>query len=161
MLDAAIVRNLFSYDEQTGHLIRKTAPTYKNKVGEVAGYVCKTNGYRVIKVSCLRYTAHRLVWLHVHGVWPTHEIDHINGDKTDNRLSNLRDVTHQVNVQNLRASTSSSSTGMLGVGPHGDRWRARILHEGKTRYLGRYKTKELAQEAYVKAKREIHEGCTL
>jgi hypothetical protein len=161
MVNAALVRTLFRYDQATGDLIRLTAPTYKNKVGDIAGCVNVATGYRTVKIRCVGYPAHRLVWLHVHGVWPAHEIDHINGNKLDNRIENLRDVPHQVNVQNLRESTSSSSTGILGVGPHGDRWRARILLNGRTKYLGRFKTKEQAMAAYVAAKRELHFGCTL
>lgn len=160
-VDVETVQALFSYDALTGDLIRKTAPTYKNKIGDIAGSICKASGYRIVKIKGVGYPAHRLVWLLVYGKWPDHEIDHINGDKADNRLCNLRDVPHQVNVQNLRASTSSSSSGILGVGPHGDRWRARILIEGKKISLGRFKTKEEARIAYINAKRALHAGCTI
>ena len=160
MIDARTVRSLFDYDAHTGNLIRKTAPTYKNKVGDIAGYVAP-DGYRCVKIRCVRYKVHRLVWLHVYGNWPRHEIDHINGNPTDNRIENLRDVSHQTNVQNLRESTSSSSTGLLGVGPHGDRWRARIQINGKHVSLGRFKTKEEARAAYLSAKRQLHAGCTI
>lgn len=160
MIDASLVRTLFSYDPESGQLIRRTAPTYKNKVGDVAGHVAK-NGYRVIKIKGLNYLAHRLVWLFTYGDLPIGEIDHINGDKADNRLMNLRDVPHQVNVQNLRASTSSSSTGVLGVGPHGTNWRARITVDGKLRTLGTFPDKALAEAAYISAKRSLHNGCTI
>lgn len=155
------LRTLFAYDERTGDLVRLTAPTYKNHVGQIAGSVCKHSGYRVVKIKSRRYPVHRIVWALVHGCWPQHEIDHINGIKTDNRIANLRDVPHQVNVQNLRSKTSSSSTGMLGVGPKGSKWRARITVNGVPRTLGTFTSQDDAQAAYVEAKRSLHVGCTI
>ena len=157
---AAEVRDLFIYDSASGNLIRRN-DGHKCKAGDIAGHVSKHHGYRFIKIRSLRYAAHRLVWLHMHGDWPTHEIDHINGIPTDNRIENLRDVPHQLNVQNLRTRTSSSSTGLLGVGPKDGKWRARIRVNDKPLILGTFDTKELAYAAYVDAKRALHQGCTI
>ncbi len=160
MLTQAVVHKLFEYDAATGDLINRTSRHYKVSAGSVAGCI-SAGGYRAIKIKQKRYTAHRLVWLYVHGVWPTHEIDHLNGNPADNRIENLRDVPHQLNVQNLRAPTSSSSTGLLGVGPKGNKWRARIGVNGIPRTIGTYSTKDEALAAYINAKRELHAGCTI
>ncbi len=160
MLTQAIVQKLFEYNAATGDLINRTSRHYKITAGSVAGYI-GDGGYRAIKIKQRRYTAHRLVWLYVHGVWPTHEIDHLNGNPADNRIQNLRDVPHQVNVQNRRASARNSTTGILGVGPSGNRWRARIRLDGIPRTLGSYATKNEAEAAYINAKRELHAGCTI
>ena len=108
------------------------------------------------------YSAHRLAWLYVHGAWPTGQIDHINGDRGDNRISNLRDVTPALNTQNQRrAARSNKSSGLLGVTANRGRWLAQISIGGKSRNLGRYATPEEAHAVYVAAKRVLHAGCTL
>lgn len=91
-LDPKSLRATFHYSPENGTFTRRST-------GKVAG--CKaSHGYLVIRFGeKLRY-AHRLAWLYVHGVWPTNVIDHINGDKTDNRLANLRDVTTAANAKN-------------------------------------------------------------
>jgi hypothetical protein len=98
-----------------------------------------------------------------YGSWPANTIDHINGIKTDNRIENLRDVTAAVNKQNMRAARSDSRSGLIGAIWQEDRksWKAEIAVGGKKKMLGRFKTAEAAHEAYVLAKRTVHEGCTL
>jgi hypothetical protein len=130
------------------------------RAGDVAGTV-NNNGYRLIRVGDGRYRAHRLAWLYTHGAWPTGEIDHINGIRDDNRLANLRDVTVSVNQQNRKRAASNGSTGLLGVSTAKARYRAAIALNGRTTYLGSFDTAEEAHAAYVTAKRELHEGCTL
>lgn len=102
--------------------------------------------------------------MYVTGEWPEINVDHRDGDPSNNRFSNLRDVAQQVNVQNVRKGTKRNlSSGLLGVSFHArDRlWRARIYKDGKDIVLGYFKTPEAAHAAYLSAKRDIHAGCTI
>ena len=125
--------------------------------GVSAGAVRPRDGYIQIAIRRKMYQAHRLAWLYVHGEWPRHQIDHINGNPADNRICNLRDVTQFENMQNLHGPLSRNKSGLLGVSRFldYDLWRSRIMVNGKqtNKY---FKTKELAHEAYLKAKAELH-----
>jgi hypothetical protein len=155
------LRELLEYDSETGVFTRKK----KRKrwgVGEVAG--CTSNGYTTIGLNYAVYQAHRLAWLYWYGAWPNGPIDHINGDRKDNRIKNLRLATPAINSQNQRRPRSGNTAGELGVtshkqGPHG--FRAKIHYKGRTLHLGLYDTAEEAHDVYVKVKRALHEGCTL
>ena len=103
---------------------------------------------------------HRVLWAMAHGTVPP-MLDHINGDRSDNRLANLRVVDHTTNMQNQRNAMRDNRTGFLGVSPSGGRYRATIRVSGKQKYLGLFDTAEAAHEAYLAAKRELHGGCTI
>lgn len=77
------------------------------KKGKRAGYVQDTRGYRIIMIDRKPYYAHRLAWLYEYGSFPELEIDHVNRDTDDNRISNLRDVTHSTNLLNSKRSVKS------------------------------------------------------
>jgi hypothetical protein len=96
-----------------------------------------------------------------HGDWPSGQIDHINGDRTDNRLCNLRAVSNAQNAQNKRGARSDNKAGVIGVRAVGNSWQARITTGGKTSYLGCYSSPEQASAAYLGAKRAMHEMGTL
>jgi hypothetical protein len=160
MVTAEYVRDLLRYDPETG-LFTWNKDRVTRKPGDSAGSVTKL-GYLDIIVCRRLYKAHRLAWLHVYGEWPKQEIDHINGDKLDNRIANLRDVSRSMNVQNLqKARRDNKSSGLLGVSSSYGRWVARIWNDGRLRHIGYYDTPELAHAAYVATKRELHEGCTI
>lgn len=161
-LDSTRLREVLDYCPQTGvftwrQQVRKTV-----SIGSVAT-ANGGNGYLRIRVGRRVFQAHRLAWLYVHGVWPAHVIDHINGDRADNRIDNLRDVTPQVNIQNQRSPIRSSSSGLLGAckDKQSGKWRSQITIEGVTQYLGLFDTAQQAHEAYLSVKRQVHEGCTL
>lgn len=158
-LTPARLRELVEYDSDTGVFTWRTAGQGK-RLGAPAGSIT-TRGYARVKVDYVGYPAHRLAWLYVHGQWPAHEIDHINGIKTDNRISNLRDVSATINRQNLRAAKSNSSSGLLGVFQANNKWVASIGVKRKRLTIGHFESKEDAYEAYLTAKRALHEGNTL
>lgn len=120
-----------------------------------------SNGYRLISVFNVRVWEHRLAWFYTTGSWPKNHIDHINGNPSDNRICNLRDVTRSINLQNRHNATKSNKSGFLGVIARGNRWRSRIKVEGKDVYIGTFDTKEKAHQAYIEAKRIHHIGCTI
>jgi hypothetical protein len=154
-------RELFNYNQDTGIFTRRKSLGPRAKATSVGGYTDK--GYVIIGVDGRSYKAHRLAWFFVHGSWPNHEIDHINGIKDDNRIANLRDATTATNQHNVRAAHLNNSSGFLGVclDRRCKKFMAQIKASGKNIYLGRYTTPEEAHQAYVTAKRKLHEGNTL
>lgn len=156
------LREMLDYDRNTGVFKWKINRTVR-KSGDVAGFLTMY-GYVSIGLDGFVVMAHRLAWIYVHGTAPVGSIDHINGNRKDNRIVNLRDVTHCVNTQNVRKVRSNNTSGLLGVSSSASKskpWKASITVNGKTRYIGIYKTKEDAHSAYVKEKRSLHSGCTL
>lgn len=150
----------FSYDKDTGEFARiKTVRG--SKLGAV-GYI-DSMGYSVIPFRRKRYSAHRLAWLYVTGKWPEKFIDHINGIKSDNRIENLREATNAENHQNLKNAMKSNKSGFLGVSKRSDRnkWVASIKLNGKPIHIGDYDSPEVAYEAYLAKKRELHTHCTI
>jgi hypothetical protein len=163
-LTAERLRELLHYDQETGiftwtqrpsEMARKCAP------GAVAGSVCKVHGYVYIGIDWVKHPAHRLAWLYVRGEWPQFDIDHIDGDRANNRIGNLRDVSRSVNLQNARKARSDSQSGLLGALRNRNRWMSRIKANGRMIHLGSFDTPEEAHAAYLAAKRKLHEGCTI
>lgn len=152
---------LVSYNPETGEFHWADHPRMR---GKKAGNICGS-GYAVIRFKQTRVLAHRLAMFKVYGHVPA-QIDHINGDKADNRIANLRAVTEGINAQNRApVANRNNSSGFLGVYDcPGERrlkrWAARIRVPGEKsqRHLGHYNTPEEAHEAYLKAKAEFHLG---
>lgn len=119
--------------------------------GERADTLCP-KGYRRVKYQHRYYAAHRLIWLHVHGDWPVAQIDHINGDRADNRPANLRMATPSQNAANRRQCFAH----LKGVRRYrSGRFGASIKHNGLDRYLGSFSTAEAAHAAYMEAAVEL------
>lgn len=159
-ISAEEVRKALHYDAETGVFRRNGASAKSGKHGRAVGWINAT-GYLRIGVRGRAYMAHRLAWLYVHGEWPRHQVDHIDGCRTNNRIANLRDVTHAENCQNLRKAHSKSSHGFLGAARYGSKWTAFIQTNHKKVRLGVFESPEQAHEAYVAAKRQLHAVCTL
>lgn len=152
-LTAERARELLDYDAETGVFRWKTA-FGKARPGAVAGGV-NNFGYWSVGIDRKRYLAHRLAWLIVHNEWPCKFVDHINGDKLDNRICNLRQADRVQNAANMSRHKITMS-GLKGVTAcsRTDRWLARIGVSGKQKFLGRYACPTAAHIAYCKAARE-------
>jgi hypothetical protein len=118
------------------------------------------SGYVQLSIDHITFKAHRLAWLYCHERWPKGDIDHIDGDRSNNRISNLREISRAGNLQNLRKPRGNKH-GVLGVHCNGDRFMAMICVNYKKIYLGTYDTIEQAAQAYLEGKRRLHIGCTI
>lgn len=161
ILTAERLRTLLHYDPLTGMFTRLVSVN-KAREGDAAGSR-HNEGYLHISVDGRRYLAHRLAFLYVHGRFPAADTDHINGQRDDNRLSNLRETSRSENLQNLRRAKSHSQSGFLGVSWHkaAKQWRAEIRVSGKYVYIGLFPTAQLAHAAYLHTKSTLHPFGTL
>lgn len=157
------LKSILHYNPENGVFTWRHCESVRMVVrGKIAGYFGCRN-YWFIKIQGREIRAHRLAWLYVYGEMPKEYIDHINGIKTDNRILNLRDVDQTINVQNLKKAQKNSKSGFLGVRRQtkSNKWIAEIGVNSKRKYIGQFETPELAHEAYLAAKRILHEGCTI
>lgn len=136
MLTQKRVKELFDYDE--GNLIRKVQLSANAKVGDIAGTMTD-NGYIVVNVDRHRYRSHRIVWLWHNGYMPENMLDHINRNRTDNRIENLREVSPQCNAINAKIADNNTS-GIRGICwcKETHRWYAKIKINQKLHNLGRH-----------------------
>jgi len=154
----AEARRVLDYNPETGVLTWKVDRNSYIKAGSRAG-AKNSEGYIHLRVGGKSCKAHRIAWLLAHGSLPDCDIDHINGDRADNRLCNLRAATRAENGQNQkRAHSSNKTSGLLGVHWHAQskKWRSVIAVNKEKKYLGLFDTAEEAHAAYLKAKAELH-----
>lgn len=156
----ARLRELFDYDPETGVFTNRVRRANR-AAGEVAGGL-NALGYVTVAVDGKRYLAHRLAWLYVYGEMPK-QIDHINCNRADNRIANLRKCDQKQNTQNIRRAHFDNRTGRLGVEkiPATGKYRARICVAGKATHIGCFPTAEEAHSAYLAAKSQLHPFSTL
>lgn len=148
------LHNLLDYDAKVGTFTRKVFKGSAAQIGDIAG--TKTvNGYIDIVIDSKHYYAHRLAWFWMHGKWPPGNIDHINRNKTDNRLCNLRIANKSENARNSKRRMDNTS-GCTGVNWHKQRkcWRAYITIKGKRTHLGVFANKQDAIQTRKNAERE-------
>lgn len=146
------VRELFDYDADSGELLWRAPHRYAGRVagtpndkGRLTVWVRAVGSYK-------QHYVHRLIWLWVYGVWPS-QMDHINLNRTDNRLANLRECTPSQSGANRRGWAKS---GYKGVRKNGQKWAAYVRRDGAKRYLGTYPTPEEAHAAFLEAAVSIH-----
>lgn len=158
-LTVEFLRDMLSHDPDTG-LFSWRKNRRKARVG-VARTVCDKDGYLLVCFNYKRHRVHRLAWFYHHGEWPKGQIDHIDGDKQNNRLHNLRDVSVAQNQQNRLRPTRRNTTGFPGVSFEAQRgmFVARISAAGEKKFLGRFDTALNAYAAYLEAKQRLHPGC--
>lgn len=168
--DIEIMRSHIRYCPETGKLFRKNPVM----IGRHGLEICQsqTNGYYTTSIAVegrvegtFRLLVHRLAWMLVNGPIPEGmQVDHINCDRKDNRLANLRLVTHTENQQNQRrAHRSNRASGLLGArfDSRINRFYGSIKDSGRSVYLGSFLTAQEAHEAYLAAKRRLHRTCTI
>lgn len=148
------LKELVSYDKETGNFFRLVAVA-NIKTGLVIAKPAK-NGYVRMHIDGHLYYLHRLAWFYENNEWPV-AIDHIDGNKINNKLCNLRAATCGENLQNISTKTKAIS-GFKGAyfHPKAKNWQAKIMLNGKTKSLGYYKTPEEAHEAYIDGKKKLH-----
>lgn len=126
---------------------------YREICGDLVefGYVC-SNGYVYIRIDGKIYSAHRMAWLYHYGYTPRMEIDHIDHDRENNRIDNLRVVTRQENQRN-RSLSSNNKSGVIGVhfDENSEKWRASITLNNKTKHLGSFEIFKDAVESRKQA----------
>lgn len=164
--DAAL--RLIDYNPNTGDLVWKERTqtdwdgplsrlrTWNTRyAGTVAGRINSQNGYRYVSIAGVFMSAHRLIWLMVHGTAPE-QIDHINHERDDNRLINLRPATNEINARNITRPQDNTS-GRVGVYWHkrAGKWMAQIVVDGRAKYLGLYGDIECAITAREAAERRF------
>lgn len=163
MITQKELRDVVHYDSETGIFTRIKSPR-TDRVGKVIG-TKHPEGYLYARINGEMVGLHRMAWLYVYGREPIDRIDHINGDPSDNRISNLRECSHSQNMQNLRAAKNINKSGLLGVSRAKNctinPWLAQIQVNMKKIYLGCFPTPEEAHAAYLAKKREIHEFSTI
>lgn len=162
------LKNILSYNSETGVFTWKerdsgyfkTMSAYKAWAGKFPGTKAgsvSAQGYRIITINKKTYYQHRLAWLFTYSELPSKSIDHINGDRLDNRIVNLRDVSASENSRNSFLYNNNSS-GQAGVSFHksSQLWRAFIRNDGNVVSLGYFKNKDQAIVARKAAEKKYN-----
>ena len=156
MITEKQLKDVLNYNPETGIFTWLTRPSNSIHIGDIAGGLHHT-GYIHIRINGKKYSAHRLAWLYTQGQWPKDQIDHINGIKDNNKLSNLREATSSQNNANSNMRCSNKS-GRKGVYWHKGKgmWAAQITTNSKVKRLGTFTCKDKAYAAYCKAADKYH-----
>lgn len=150
------LKELVSYNPATGEFVwnRRKKGRQRGKVGAKLGRL-GPYGYWQLTLDHKEYKAHRLAWLYVYGKWPDNQIDHINGDRLDNRIANLRDATHAQNLHNSkRSKANTSGAKYVYWDKRREKWLVQICHNNKQHHIGFYadfnEAKQVAIESAIK-----------
>lgn len=150
------LKELFTYNAQTGHLYWRVSNSNAIKVGQRAGHK-RPDGYVVVYADGISYREHRLIWLWHTGSFPKNFIDHKNGIRDFNKIENLREATKSQNSQNA-ARQRNNTSGYTGVvwNARQERWIARVKVNGEVHHFGTHATPEDAHAAYLAGKARLH-----
>jgi hypothetical protein len=146
-IDQLILERL-KYTPDDGKVWWVKHPRWISYSGREAGNV-NQNGYRKLKFCGKQLLVHRVAWFLHCGSWPIGDIDHIDGNPLNNKITNLRDVPHNINLQNRKSATTKNKTGFLGVVKRGKKYAAHTNRNKKQIYFGLFETAELAHRAYM------------
>lgn len=162
-----LLRKLLRYEPDTGKLFWRERPRAafdsdrifkcwnSRHAGKEAFLINNGKGYLTGTIFYKTYKAHRVAWALHYGRWPQEQIDHINGDRSDNTIKNLRDVRRKVNMRNQKRRSTNKS-GCAGVMQRSNgKWRAMIWHNGKTKHLGTFDSFNCAASVRAKAEAEL------
>ena len=145
-ISISALHEYFCYDPETGIITWRKVRAKRCNVGDVAGII-NDQGYVRLQLFSTTLRGHRVAWAMHHGAWPTDEIDHINNNRADNRIVNLRLANRRQNAVNQPGR--GSNTGVKGVYWYRNRYMALARDEsGRQVYLGRYRTLEEAKQVY-------------
>lgn len=151
ILTQKYLKEHFDYSPFTGSLLWKKPTGPRVKVGDRAGYFC--GGYMRIEIFGSRRLGHRVIWLMHHGEEPEGQIDHINGIRDDNRISNLRCVSQHENLKN-KSIYKNNTSGVIGVCWHkgNKKWRVTAAINKKPKTVGYFDDMELAELVSVEVR---------
>ena len=157
MITQELLKKILHYNHETGIFTWIVKKAMNINVFDVAGFLDKSNGYYSIGINGYKYKAHRLAWLYFYGDCQMLQIDHINGNRADNRIKNLRLATNSENQQNRKIS-KNNTTGFIGVTKLKitNKYIAKIRVNKKQIHIGTFDTAESAFEAYIKHKQIYH-----
>lgn len=141
------------YNKETGIFIWLTTKSNKIKIGDIAGSL-QHEGYHRVSIDKKEYLSHRLAWFYIYKEWPKGQIDHINGIKNDNRIKNLRDVSHSINGQNQTKHRNGHLVGTTWC-KRDKKWIAYIYINRKRKHIGVFLSQQEAHEAYLLKRMEL------
>ena len=155
MITQEYLKEILIYNKEAGIFTWKVNHTRKSRIGDIAGTLNKN--YIEIQINKKKYRAHRLAWLYEYGSFPKHNIDHIDGNPSNNKISNLREANQSQNGMNKKLHKNNNS-GIKGVGWHkaSKKWRARITINRIQHNLGLFDDKELAELVVMEARNKYH-----
>lgn len=155
-ITARRLKEVLDYHCEWGIFIQKKQTSRRVKVGSVVGYK-RPSGYVAIMIDGKNYYAHRLAWLYMTGKWPDDQVDHIDGNRSNNRISNIRECNRHQNAQNCK-TRSDNKLGIKGVSfsKKDNIFVTQIQSNGKVYQVGSFKTAEEAQKAYAEAALKYH-----
>lgn len=144
MITQERLKELLNYNQESGEFTWRDSVNSRAKSGSIAG-TTTANGYRTIGIGGKKYASHRLAWVYMYGGTPINQIDHINHNRCDNRICNLRDVTASQNSKNRENMTNKS--GIMNVYWNDKRgsYSVRMTSNGVLHIFGAYKDIELAE----------------
>lgn len=157
-LSIEYLRSQLSYNLETGEFWWKVPAQGRNR-SKPAGHISKSTGYRSILIKAgtktRPFVAHRLAWFYVYGIWPKHYLDHIDRNRSNNHISNLREASHSENQMN-RTKQAKATSSFLGVSRRAGnkKWKAQIKIYGKVKHIGCYDSEIEAAIAYNQAATE-------
>lgn len=155
MITQSELKELLDYNKDTGIFTWKKRTSNRIKVGSIAGNL-HNKGYIELKVNGIRFLCHRLAWFYEYDELPT-LIDHINGDKADNRLTNLRKATQQSNAYNSKLrSNNKSGVRCVSWDKVRNNWAVRVTVDNQLKYFGNYNDLETAKKVADGVRKLIH-----